>query len=211
MKIAIFGATGNLGTTITREALTRGHSVTGLARHPERSELSHRNLTLLQADILDPQKVATAVAGHDAVISAYAPAFETPETLSLAARCLLTGLAAAQVRRLLIVGGAGSLQVAPDLDLLDSPEFPPSWRPIASAHRDALNIYRQDTALDWTYFSPAAMISPGSRTEHYRIGGNKLLTDAEGKSIISNEDFAVAILDELESPNFIRKRITVAY
>ncbi len=211
MHIALFGATGNIGSAIACEALSRGHTVTGLVRHPERGDRTHPNLVLRAVDILDSGAVTEAVAGHDAAISAYAPPFEDPAALVAAAHSLIQGLQDAQVSRLLIVGGAGSLRVAPDLELLDSPEFPPAWRPIASAHRDALAVYRQVKSLDWIYFSPAAMISPGARTGQYRIGGDRLLTDARGQSVISNEDFAVALLDELEQPHFSRQRITVAY
>lgn len=211
MKIVLFGATGSIGKVIALEALARGHQVTGLVRHPERGDLSHPAFRLRQADALDAAVVASEVKGHDAVINAVAPEFENPGMLTSAARALIQGLQSANVRRLLIVGGAGSLEVSPGLQLVDSPQFPPSWKPIANAHRDALGVYRQDTSLDWTYFSPAAMISPGKRTAHYRIGGDQLLTDVQGNSIISNEDFAVALLDEVGTPRFIRQRITIAY
>ncbi len=211
MNIALFGATGSIGKAIALEALSRGHQVTGLVRHPEKSDLSRPGFILRQANVLDATLVAAEVTGHEAVVSAIAPDFDTPIQLITAAHSLIQGLGATQVRRLLIVGGAGSLEVAPGLQLVDSPQFPPSWRPVAMAHRDALEVYRQDASLDWTYFSPAAMISPGQRTGSYRIGGDQLLSDAQGKSTISNEDFAAAMLDEIEQPRFIRQRITVAY
>lgn len=211
MKIALFGATGSIGKTITREALSRGHAVTGLVRHPERGELTHPNFSLRQADALDAKAVAAAVRDHEAVLTAISPDLENPSSIVTAAYALLEGLQAAGVRRLLIVGGAGSLEVAPGLQLVDSPQFPPSWRPIALAHRDALAVYRQNTTLDWTYISPAAMIGPGTRSGHYRTGGDQLLVDEQGNSTISNEDFALALLDEIEEPRSIRRRITVAY
>lgn len=212
MKIALFGATGNIGKIIAQEALSRGHSVTGLVRHPERGVLTHPNFILRHANILETDIVATEVTDHDAVVSAFAPDFSTPNTLSSAATSLIQGLQAAQVNRLLVVGGAGSLEVSPGLQLMDSPQFPPDWRPLASAHGDALKVYRQNDTLDWTYFSPADRISPGNRTGIFRIGNdNRLLVDEQGNSFISIEDFALALVNEIEAPRFIRQRVTVAY
>ncbi|MCC7117648.1 MAG: NAD(P)-dependent oxidoreductase [Anaerolineales bacterium] len=212
MKIAIFGATGNIGKVIAQEALSRGHSVTGLVRHPERGDTAKLNLTFQKADVANADNVAVAVAGHDAVVSAYAPDFSNPSTLVDVANSLLKGLQTAKVKRLLIVGGAGSLEVAPGVQLLDTPEFPADWRPLASAHGDALKACRQNNALDWTYFSPAAMIAPGSRTGVFRLGDdNRLLVDSQGNSNISIEDFALALVNEIETPRFIHKRVTVAY
>ncbi|HLZ57791.1 MAG TPA: NAD(P)H-binding protein, partial [Ktedonosporobacter sp.] len=110
----------------------------------------------------------------------------------------------------IVVGGAGSLEVAPGLHLVDTPDFPAAWKPTALAHRDALEVYRKAN-LDWTYVSPAALIAPGERTGTYRTGTDKLLTDEKGESRISAEDYAIAILDEVEHPHFIRRRFTVAY
>jgi putative NADH-flavin reductase len=126
------------------------------------------------------------------------------------AHSLITGLVQAGVRRLVIVGGAGSLEVAPGVQLVDTPEFPAAWKGIALAHRDALDVFRT-AELDWTYISPAAFIEPGKRTGSFRIGSNQLITDAQGNSRISNEDYAVALVDEVEKGNFIRRQMTVAY
>ena len=122
----------------------------------------------------------------------------------------MDGLAQARVDRLVVVGGAGSLEVAPGVQLVDTPEFPAAWKGIALAHRDALAVYR-GAALDWTYISPAALIGPGERTGQYRTGTDQLLTDKEGESRISVEDFAVAFVDEIENQRFARQRMTVAY
>lgn len=202
MKIALFGAGGMIGQRIAAEARSRGHSVTALGRSD---------------DVTDAETVAAAVAGHDAVVSAVGPgsgpAAQPSGLLSTAAHALLSGLTQAGVRRLVVVGGAGSLEIAPGKQLVDQPDFPAAWRPVALAHRDALEIYRraQGPELDWTYVSPAALIAPGVRTGRYRVGGDRLLVDEKGQSRISAEDFAVAIVDELESPKGVRKRITVAY
>ena len=109
------------------------------------------------------------------------------------------------------MGGAGSLEVAPGVQLLDTPDFPEDWRPLAQAHRDALEVYRQNADLEWTYISPAAFIAPGPRIGHYRTAGDQLLLDAQGKSSITIDDFAIAVVDELEQPRHIRERFTAAY
>ena len=212
MKIALFGATGMIGQRILNEALRRGHEVTAIARDPSSIAIESANLSVAASDILDPRSVSVALEGHDAVISAFGPRGEAVHTVSDAARALIVGLEAAGIRRLVIVGGAGSLEVAPGVQLVDAPDFPSDWKAVALAHRDSLDIYRRDGGgLDWTYVSPAALIEPGDRTGQFRLGGDQLLTDAEGQSRISAEDYAVALLDEVEIPKHIRQRFTVAY
>jgi putative NADH-flavin reductase len=212
MKIALFGASGMIGQRVTQEALARGHQVTALVRHPEKVTASHHNLTVQAADALDPASVAAVVAGHDVVVSAISPNGQQPQVLVDSAHSLLEGVARAGVQRLIVVGGAGSLEVAPGLQLVDSPAFNPAWRPGALAHREGLAVYRQSTAnVDWTYFSPANYIAPGERTGTYRLGTEQLVTDDQGKSYISAEDYAVALLDEIETPRFTRQRFTAAY
>ena len=196
MKLVIFGAAGTIGSRIAAEAEARDHEVT--------------RLRSADADVTDPAAVADAVAGHDAIVSAVG-SFADLGLLTRAARALLQGAGDAGVTRLLVVGGAGSLEVAPGQRLVDTPEFPEEWKPSALAHADALEVYRADTSLDWTYVSPAALIEPGERTGAYRIGGEQLLVDEDGDSRISAEDYAIAIVDELEHPTHVRRRITVAY
>ncbi len=211
MNIALFGASGVLGQRILQEALERGHEVTAIVRDPARLTVKHPHLHVIAGNILDPERVAAAVTGHDVVISAFGPGIEGPvQTLVDAAHSLIAGLHRAGVKRLLIVGGAGSLEVAPGVQIVDTPQFPAEWKPVALAHRDALQVYR-GADLDWTYLSPAAWIAPGERTGHFRIGTNQLLTDERGESRISAEDFAMALLDEVEQPRFVRQRFTVAY
>jgi hypothetical protein len=212
MRIAIFGATGTIGRRISEEALRRGHQVTAITRHPVGSHWSDERVAQGRADVTDPAAVASAVQGFDAVISSVSPGSGQPRILSDAARSLVEGLKRAAVRRLIVVGGAGSLEVAPGVQLVDTPEFPAAWRGVALAHRDALDVLRAagTTDLDWTYFSPAALIQPGTRTGRYRTGGDQLLTDPAGNSFISTEDFAVAVLDELERPAHVGHRLTVA-
>jgi len=210
MKLALIGATGTIGQRILREALDRGHQVTAIVRNPSRLTQQNSNLRVVTADIFNPESVAKAVAGQNAVISAYGAPHGQDQLLSDVARSLVQGVKQAGVQRLLVVGGAGSLEVAPGVLLMDTPEFQPAWKPNARAQRDALNVYR-NSDLDWTYLSPAALIQPGERTGNYRTGNEQLVVDSEGNSRISAEDYAIAMLDEVEHPKHPRQRFTVAY
>ncbi len=211
MRIVIFGAGGTLGSQITAEMLRRGHTVKVVVRTGSKTgPLRPRTVSVI-ADVTKPAGVAEAVRGADVVISAIGPGPGQDASVVLdAARGLLGGLRKAGVRRLVVVGGAGSLEVAPGVQLADTPQFPASWRPVADAHRAALEIYREEPELEWTVVAPAALIIPGVRTGHYRAGGDQLLVDAKGESRISAEDYAVAIADEAETPRHIRRRFTVA-
>jgi putative NADH-flavin reductase len=214
MKIALFGTGGTIGSRIAAEALRRGHQVTAVVRDPAgfAAKAKADGINVVQGDVTDPVSIANAVRGHDVVISAVGPGHSGKFGMLVeAARALLDGVARAGVKRLIIVGGAGSLEVAPGVQLMDTPAFPAAWKPYAQAHRDALDVYRGNTTLDWTYVSPADHIEPGERTGHYRTGGEQLVTDAKGESRISTEDYAVAMLDDIEHPAHIRQRFTVAY
>ena len=214
MKIVVFGASGAIGRGVTAELLERGHTVTAATRSGAPVEgLVVRSVT---GDASDPGWVARLAAGQDAVASATGPRRgngEDPEASLLgAARGLAEGLRRAGVRRLVVVGGAGSLEVAPGQRLVDSPAFPPAWKPAALAHARALDeVYRGIEDLDWTYVSPAGVIGPGERTGEFRVGGDQLLVDESGESRISIPDFAIAVADELEHGEAFRRRITVAY
>ena len=211
MRLIVFGANGRLGNRIVREALERGHQVTAVVRDPGRLQISGERLTAATGDVCDAGSVAAVATGHDAAISAIGPTGNSrPDLVVEAARALIDGLTRAGVRRLVVVGGAGSLEVAPGVQLVDTPSFPKAWRDIAIAHRDALDLYRT-AELDWTYISPAAMLEPGERTGKYRTGSDQLLTDGKGESRISMEDLAIAFLDEVEKPRFVRRRMTAAY
>jgi putative NADH-flavin reductase len=213
MRLALFGASGTLGQRILQEALRRGHTVTAIVRDPSRITEQGPNLRASSGNVLDPNAVAAMVAGHEAVLSAVGPSgTEGAEMVIEAARSLIAGLKRAGVQRLVVVGGAGSLEVAPGVQLIDTPEFPAAWKAIAQAASDALDVYRREGAdLEWTYLSPAALIEPGERTGTFRLGGDQLVTDSRGQSRISAEDFAIALLDEVEHPKHIRQRFTVAY
>ncbi|HZC08289.1 MAG TPA: NAD(P)-dependent oxidoreductase [Ktedonobacterales bacterium] len=212
MKIVLFGASGMIGQRIAREALSRGHEVTAVVRNPDQMTLTHERLAVVKGDALDAADVARVAASQDIVASAIGPSSDQPaDQPSRAARALIEGTRRAGVGRLIVVGGGGSLEVAPGQALLDTPDFPPAWKPGAIAQRDALAVYRSEPAFDWTYLSPPAFIAPGERTGHYRVGGDQLVTDASGESRISAEDFAIAFVDEIEAPKYPRRRFTVAY
>lgn len=211
MKIAVYGATGTIGQRIVNEALTRGHEVTAIVRDASRVAQSHHNLTVVTGDIFDSASVAERTTGHDVVISAFGPKMGEESALVEATQALIAGVKRAGAGRLISVGGAGSLEVAPGVQVVDTPDFPDAWKPIALAHRDALDVYRHESTLAWTNVSPAALIEPGERTGQYRTGTDQLVVDAEGNSRISAEDFSVAILDEVENPQFSGRRFTAAY
>ncbi|MFG1418119.1 NAD(P)-dependent oxidoreductase [Xanthobacter sp. V0B-10] len=202
MKIAVLGATGMAGSRIVAEALARGHQVTAIARKPEGLK-DHPALTKVAADVSAPG-LADLLRGHDAVVSALH--FDVVSEPALAA-----ALKAAGVSRVLIVGGAGSLEVAPGVLLIDTPEFPEVWKPFARPGVDFLAALRGETELEWTFISPSAFFEPGTRTGVFRLGGDQLLVGANGRSAISVEDYAVALVDEIEKPAHVRARMTVGY
>lgn len=214
MKIAIFGAGGTIGQRILNEALNRGHQVTAIIRNPSSFNRSDKNLLVAQGDVLDSASVAKSVAGHDVVIGSVGPNSPDGNTEIVvdAAHSLLNGASRSGIKRLIFVGGAGSLEVAPGLQLVDSPSFPAAFKKIALAHRDALDVFRAtDKDINWLNISPAALIAPGERTGKFRIGKDNLIVDEKGESRISAEDYAVALIDEVENSHYKRERITVAY
>ena len=214
MKLALIGANGKIGSRILAEALNRNHQVTGIARKPETLTLAHPNLALVKADALNVDELAETLKGHDAVISAFGVDWTKPDTFHLfsdIANAVIAATKKAGVKRLINVGGAGSLEVAPGVQLVDTPEFPEIWKAGALAQRDSLNVFRNETELDWTFFSPAIIIEPGARTGKFRIGKDNPVFDAQGNSHITFDDYAAALINELESPQFIKQRFTVGY
>jgi putative NADH-flavin reductase len=213
MKIALIGATGFVGSAVLKELLWRGHLVTALARTPAKLP-AQPGLTVVQADALDTAQVAAAVEGHDAVVDSYNPGWSEPrihDVFLQGTRAIVDGVKRSGVKRVLIVGGAGSLFVAPGVQLVDTPHFPAEYKQGALAAREALNQIRAETALDWTFLSPAALLAPGPRTGKFRIGADELLMDGDKPAGLSVADLAVAIVDEMETPKHIRKRFTAAY
>lgn len=212
MKIALIGATGFIGSQLLQEAVQRGHQVTALVQHPEK--VSPLPGVQAQAiDVLDTAALSQALRGHEVVISAFSGHAQA-DVLAYFLRgfqSILSAAKAAAAPRLLVVGGAGSLEVAPGVSLLDTPQFPAEWKASAEGARQALNLLRAEAELDWTLLSPAAMLAPGERTGVFRLGGDQLLSDAQGQSRISVADYAVAMLDEMEKPAHRRQRFSVAY
>ncbi|WP_447979986.1 NAD(P)-dependent oxidoreductase [Candidatus Nitrospira bockiana] len=213
MKVALIGATGFVGSAILKEALDRGHEVTAIVRHPEKLP-SHPKLHPQKGDVYDEEEVARLVASHDAVISAFNPGWTDPQLYDhqvKGARAIINGVKQAGVKRLLFVGGAGSLEVKPGVQLVETPEFPKEWKQGALATREALTMLRQEPTLDWSFLAPSANLAPGQRTGKFRLGTDQLLVDAQGQSRISLEDYAMAMIDEVEQPKHIRQRFTVGY
>ena len=203
MKIAIIGATGNVGTRLVNEALRRHHAVTAIARDPSRLT-SRTGMSATLGDVTKPDALLPLLKGHDAIISALRFQGTDPQQLIDLVR-------RSGVKRYLVVGGAASLEVAPGQLLLDTPHFPPAFKAEASAGKAFLDALRNDNDLDWTFLSPSAFFGPGERTGKFRIADNTLLTGTDGKSSISFEDYALAMFDEIEKPRHIRGRFTVGY
>lgn len=234
MKIVLIGASGFVGSYILTEALSRKHIVSAFVRHPEKltgdenllqkiedifenkpkKDIKLHNLIPYKGDIFNIEELAEIVAADDAVISAYNPGWSNPDIYNLqvkGSRCIIDAVKMAGVRRLLMVGGAGSLEVSPDVQLVDTPEFPQQCKQGALAMREALNMLKKEHELQWTFLCPAAILEPGERTGHYRIGTDQLIVDANGVSKISTQDYAKAMIDELENPEHVNKRFTVGY
>lgn len=216
MSIVVFGASGNIGSNIRKEALSRGLRVTAVTNSsPIEAE---PNLTTLTADLADTEAVAQIVSGHDAVISAYSPglkkysADEAAELIRRAHESLFEGVKLGRVKRLILVGGVGSLEASPGVDVVDSDFYPADHKAHTLRNREILRaLKRGEYDLDWTYVSPPLEIKAGERTGKFQLGEDQLLRDGAGNSRISEADFAVAILDELEQGRFVRRRFTAAY
>jgi putative NADH-flavin reductase len=201
MKILLIGATGMIGSRIRQEAERRGHQVTPVSRNTEDPKA--------RADARRPEEVARLLPGHDAAVVAVSPRAEGSPSIPEVASAVLEAMRGSEAR-LFMVGGAGSLEVAPGVQLLDTPDFPEAYKPEGLQGREALKRLRASDA-NWTYLSPAVVIAPGERTGRYRTSGDQLLVDEQGNSFISAEDYAVAVLDELESPRHVKQRFSVAY
>jgi len=213
MKIALIGATGFVGTAILQEALNRGHEVTAIVRNPEKLQ-AHPKLHPQEGNVYNEDEVARLVAGHNAVISAFNPGWSNPDIYNeqvKGTRAIINGVKKAGITLLLFVGGAGSLEVRPGVQSVDLPGFPAEYKQGALATREALTMLRHESGLEWSFLSPSADVFPGQRTGTFRLGTDKLLKDAKGQSRISVQDYAVAMIDEVEKPNHIRQRFTVGY
>ena len=213
MKITIVGAGGNIGQRITREAANRAHEL-NLITSKQVSDFQledTQNVQTSQVDIFNTEDLAQAFSGSDVVISSYAPPHDNNDQLIEASKSLVQAAKKAGTR-LIVVGGAGSLNVAEDLLLIDAPNFPSEYKSIAQAHLTTLQeVYRPETELNWTNVSPSAYIFEGERTGNFRIAEDTLISNEKGESAISMEDFAIAILDEVNASKFLKKRFTVGY
>jgi len=203
MKIAVIGASGNAGLRIVAELVRRGHVVTAIVRHPEQVA-AQPGVTAVKGDLFDQPAMARLLAGHDAVVSAVRFLASDPAKLIGAVR-------ESGVPRYLVVGGAGSLEVASGVTLVSTPNFPVAYKAEAEKGGEFLGLLRQQTGLNWTFLSPSALFVAGERTGRFRLGTDQLLTGMDGKSWISFEDFAVALVDEIERPAHPRQRFTVGY
>lgn len=217
MHIVLYGATGHIGARILTELLSRRHQVTAVIRNADKLT-ENAALTVQQGDLSDAKQIAEAIAGADAVVSSYGPPPDHTDQLVGVTRRLIEAVqqvsqhanSSGHAPRLVMVGGAGSLDVAPGVPLLSTPNFPTEYRKIAEAHARALDLLRI-SSIDWTSLSPSALIEPGERTGKFRLGQDTLLTTPDGNSRISMEDFAIALVDELEQPQRRRQRFTVGY
>ncbi|MGO9418434.1 NAD(P)-dependent oxidoreductase [Roseiarcus sp.] len=203
VKVALIGASGQAGSRLLAELSARGHTVTAIARHPEKIA-ARPGVTAVKGDVYDKRGLVALIKGHDAVISSVHYTASDPALILEAVR-------ESGVKRYFVVGGAGSLEVAPGVRLIDTPQFPTAYKAEASKGAEFLELLRTTTGdLDWTFLSPSAMFAPGERTGKFRIGKDQLLTNDNGSSI-SFEDYAIAAVDELEKPAHIRERFTVGY
>jgi len=217
MRVVLYGATGMIGSRILKELLSRGHTVTAVARDPAKLA-AQPNLVIEKGDLLDTDHVAKVSKGADVIVSSYAPpviAGQGPDPAKVgqlldATKSLVAASRRAGAPRILMVGGAGSLEVAPGVQIVDTPGFPDPYKPVALAHRDAYYELRK-TDMNWTYFSPAMMIQPGERTGKFRLGKDALISDDKGQSSISAEDYAVALVDEIEQARHTKQRFTIGY
>jgi putative NADH-flavin reductase len=213
MKIAIIGATGFIGSTIVKEALERDHHVTAISRNPKASAISSR-LDLVSVDVADVDLLAQTLKGHDAIVLAYNSGHGNPEQARKqveATQSMIAAVKKSGVKRVVMVGGAGTLEISPGLQLVDSKDFPKEYLQAATGTRDAYNLLRIEETLDWTVYAPAGMIAPGKKTGKARIGDHRFLVDDKGQSNISVEDYAMLMMDEVESPKHIKKMFTAAY
>lgn len=214
-NVVLIGASGFVGTAILNELLNRGHKVTAIVRDPAKVTASNPNLKVIQADVTDTDVLIEASKGKDAVISAYNPGWKNPNIYEETLKnypLIVDSVKKAGVERLLIVGGAGTLFYAPEKMVMDADDVPAKLLPgIKSLGEFYLNTLRKENDIDWIFLSPAANMTPGERTGKFRIGKDDLVVDVNGDSNISVEDYAVAMVDELEQKHHHKERFTIGY
>ena len=210
MQVALYGATGNSGSKILTELLSRGHQVTAIVRTPEKL-IAQPGLTIVKGDVSSIEEIASKIKDADAVINAYAPPADDTDQLIPVTEYFLEALKDLPNVRFIVVGGAGSLEVAPGVTLRDSGHVPPDWLPIVDSHIKVLAMLKASIDINWTYFSPAAFFVPGEATGKFRIGTDQLIANEANDSRITTGDYAIALVDELENPKFEKKRFTIGY
>jgi uncharacterized protein len=207
MKVVLYGASGNAGSRILTEFQSRGHDVTAAVRNPEKLPAGTNSV---RDDLSNIDRIAEIITGSDAIVSAYMPPPDDTDQLVTVTGRLIDAVRKAGNPRLIVVGGAASLEVAPGVTVLSSGHLPAPWIPIATSHAKALDLLKSSD-VPWTYFSPAGFFEPGQRTGKFRLGKDRLIADDKGDSRISYEDYAIALVDELEHPANIRQRFTIGY
>lgn len=208
MNIVLFGATGNVGKVLLKEILSKGAKVTAVVRSKEKLETSE--VRVVEGDIKEYKKFVKDIPNDAVIVSAMGPVFGNENEFSEIMSSLIEFSKEAKAKRVIVVGGAGSLYVAEGLRLVDSEGFPKDWKPIANAH---IKAYEQlkESSLNWTYFSPAAFFEPGEKRGNYRLGNSNLISDENGNSKISFGDYAEALFNEIENNNYERKQMTIGY
>lgn len=209
MHIALYGATGKSGSRILTELLSRGHQVTAIVRNPAKLS-AQPGLTVVEGDVSSASTIAAKIKGVDAVVSAYGPPPDDTDQLLPVTEHFIEAVREAGTPRFIVVGGAGSLEVAPGVTVIESGHIPAEWLPIAVSHAKVLKLLQKST-INWTYFSPAGFFVPGERTGKFRLGTNQLIANEQGDSRISLEDYAIALVGELEKPQHERARFTIGY
>jgi putative NADH-flavin reductase len=208
MKVVLYGATGKSGSRILKELKSRGHKVTAAVR--DTSKLNENGVTVKHDDLSDAGKTAEVIKGADVVISAYAPPVDKTDELIGVTERQIQAVKKAGGARLVVVGGAGGLEIAPGVSLIASGYLPEPYMPIAKSHVEAFNVLK-NSDIDWTYFAPAGFFEPGERTGKFRLGTNELISNDKGESRISMEDYAIALVDELEKPKHRKQRFSIGY
>lgn len=213
MKIILLGGTGNIGNAILKEALSKGHEVTSVQRDSNKLSVKDSKLKAISGDLFNYENLVDQIKGYDVIISALAPTFGNEESFKSLTKNVISLAKESGISRVIAIGGAGSLEVSPGVELVDSDKikgYPAEWLPTIKVHKEAREIYR-NSDLDWTFFSPAEFIEHGDRTNKFRLGGTSLVVDKNGSSKISIEDYAIAMIDEAESNRHIKEQFTIGY
>ncbi len=214
-KTALIGASGFVGSAILKELLSRGYEVEALVRNPENVKVNNPHLTVKKVDVADTKALAADLKGYDTIISAYNPGWTNPDIYNLTLQNyprILESAKEAGVKRLLIVGGAGTLFCAPGLRVVDSGAIPAAiMGGVKSLGKFYLETLNNEKDIDWVFFSPAGVLEPGEATGTYRLGKDDLIIDSNGNSHITVGDYAKAMVDELDTPSHHKERFTIGY